>query len=258
MTAPTPEQEKAQRIAGAKAVFDAICETLKANGLTPEELNDALNDAAAAHYTPVPWSNQTPKVQDTVQADGGSGVVCYAYDAGLKDYVAVMVQANTDKAKLNGLVQIPGGFIDFSAQEDLLTAVRREVSEELRGPDGPLFPAPDEDRFVHLDHLLFYLRGRPRYVDGFAVELTQGELKACKDFIARLDNKEPGLRDAFLKATKNELYGMSIVPLRKIIFHPEILNHGDQISLFRKLDAHLKMEKGLNDLAAAAKSPKPR
>lgn len=254
MTTSPPEQEKAQRITGAKVVFDAICETLKANGLSPEELNDALNDAVAAHYTPVPWSNQTPRVQDTVQADGGSGVVCYAFDPSAGEYVAVMVQANTDKAKAGNLVQIPGGFIDFSANEDLLTAVRREVSEEVRGPQGPLFPAPDASRFVHLDHMMFYLRGRPRYVDGFAVALTQDELKTCKDFIARLDGKEAGLRDAFLKATKNELYGMAIVPLKDILANPAVLNHGDQISLFRKLDSYLQAQK---TAVAAPKTPKP-
>ncbi|GEM_PF-803617 len=242
------------------AAFDAARADLQGKDAGAKEVNAVLADLVARFHTPVPWANQTPQISSVLQADGGSGVVCYAFDRSIGEYVAVMVQANTDKAKNGDLYQIPGGFINFAGQEDLLTAVAREVSEEVRDINGALLAPIAKDRFVHLDHLLFYIGGKPRYVDGFGVELTQDELDTCKDFIRSLgagqqsDGTNPK-RDAFVKATENELYGMKIIPVKEILSNPACLNHQDQISLFKKLDDYLAASA---KPAAAPKIAKPR
>ena len=194
-----------------------------------KDTNEALSELVAEMYNPVPWSNITPRIQDTEQANGGVGVALYTIVN--KEVMCLMVVPH-NSTETDPKYQIPGGFIDFSKKETLTEGCVREVAEEMRlpRPIGALFKNIDTQRFFPLDNLFLYINDQARYLNSFGMALTKLEIDGILE-------KTHGATEAdFLAATKNEIKGLAIVPLKEILAKPEILGHADQLSLFKKLE----------------------
>ncbi len=191
--------------------------------------NDALKYIVGELYSPVPWSNITPRIQDTEQANGGVGVALYTWIN--KEAMCLMVVPR-NSTKEAPKYQIPGGFIDFTKQESLVEGCVREVSEEMRLPEpiGELVKNIDTNRFFPLDNLMVYINKQARYLNSFGMLLQKSEV----DNIFALANN--ATEAEFLAATNNEIKGIALVPLKEILATPEILGHADQLSLFKKLE----------------------
>jgi hypothetical protein len=195
--------------------------------------------AIADRYAPLPPYGDRWRMSPTEDAKGGVGVAAFSQIPGEKqEFVVVMVHPNIEGKR--HLVQAPGGHVNFSAKETLKEGAQREVNEEIVMPNGrPVFPFPIKDRLFQLDHKLAYPEERGAiYVDGFGMELTTEELFKVYELERTLE-EEP-LRASFVKATDNEIYGISVMSLTYLLQHPEILHHKDQKSLFEKLGRHLQ------------------
>lgn len=202
---------------------------LMANNPDIETENEALNLIVGELYKPVPWSNMTPRIQDTEQANGGVGVALYTWINREAMCLMVVPRNSTEDAPK---YQIPGGFLDFSAQETLVEGCVREVGEEMRLPEpiGELVKNIDTERFFALDNLMVYINKQARYLNSFGMLLQKREVD---DIFAMAKNATEA---DFLAATDNEIKGIALVPLKEILAKPEILGHADQLSLFKKLE----------------------
>lgn len=196
---------------------------------TPDaERNSLLSSLVADFWKAAPWSNITPRIQDTEEAQGGVGVALYYYPSySTIPHVVMVVPNRKDKAVK---LQIAGGHINFADKENLIEAALREISEEILDENGPILNDIDPSHLVPLDNMLIYLpNGKPRYVNGMALCLTDEQARRIEQFESR-QNEE-----TTLELTKNEIRRIWTIPLRKLVLEPGLLNHPDQHSLFIKL-----------------------
>lgn len=213
----------------------------------PEERNEVLNELVAQFYQAAPWSNITPEVNDVRQATGGTGIAFYYKDPDTGQvYVPMVIPVKLVDSSINyrGLdekYQIPGGHINFAEKETLIEACLRENEEEVAGAEGPILHDIDESQLVPLDNLLIYLGDYPRYVSGFGLELSKDQFDKMKHYSDECIDITPYTKD-------HEIRGIRVLTLDQILANPEKLHHQDQLSLFRKLKAHIDSTIPMRDL----------
>lgn len=215
-----------------------------------------------------PWANQSPEIKDVAQPHVGVGVAMY-YNHPTEGLKFVLVEPNGEN---EGKVQILGGFMDFAVSEtevDLenqkviisgskdpeqkLEALLREIDEELCGEFGPLFSGINPNRFVQFDEKTTVVetfdektkevRREAQMVFGYGLELTQKEYEYLED-LSDWQEEAP-----VIYSLRNEIKAVRVVSAEEIFDNPDMLAQAGLLSLFKRIDAFVKLPSAEEKLA---------